>query len=38
MSQNRMAMYAALAAAGAGGYYMYQAGGSTRTAKEDMRS
>ncbi|KAJ5551171.1 hypothetical protein N7535_000886 [Penicillium sp. DV-2018c] len=37
MSKSRMPMYLGLAAAGAGGYYLYNAGGDPSTAKHQMR-
>ncbi|KAF9889169.1 hypothetical protein FE257_007658 [Aspergillus nanangensis] len=37
MSKNRTGLYAALAAAGAGGYYLYRAGGDPKGAKEEMK-
>jgi hypothetical protein len=37
MSKNRTGLYAALAVAGAGGYYLYRAGGDPKLAKEEMK-
>ncbi|KAJ6187895.1 hypothetical protein N7519_002803 [Penicillium mononematosum] len=37
MSKNRVPLYLGLAAAGAGGYYLYSAGGSPSEAKHQMR-
>ncbi|KAH8423931.1 uncharacterized protein LDX57_001688 [Aspergillus melleus] len=37
MSKNRTGIYAALAVAGAGGYYLYRAGGDPNAAKEAMK-
>ncbi|KAJ5468073.1 hypothetical protein N7475_005825 [Penicillium sp. IBT 31633x] len=37
MSKSRMPMYLGLAAAGAGGYYLYKAGGSPSEAKHQMQ-
>ncbi|BDD56790.1 hypothetical protein MAP00_002211 [Monascus purpureus] len=34
---NRTLLYAGLAAAGAGGYYLYRAGGSPQAAKENIK-
>jgi len=38
MSKNRMPLYLGLAGAGAGGYYLYRAGGNVDTAKNEMKS
>lgn len=38
MSKSRMPLYLALAGAGAGGYYLYRAGGDVDTAKKAMKS
>ncbi|KAI9037634.1 uncharacterized protein KD926_000120 [Aspergillus affinis] len=37
MSKNRTGIYAALAVAGAGGYYLYRAGGDPNAAKEAIK-
>ncbi|PLB53053.1 hypothetical protein P170DRAFT_507764 [Aspergillus steynii IBT 23096] len=37
MSKNRTGVYAALAVAGAGGYYLYRAGGDPNAAKEAIK-
>lgn len=37
MSKSRMPLYLALAGAGAGGYYLYRAGGDVDTAKKAMK-
>lgn len=37
MSKNRTGLYAALALAGAGGYYLYRAGGDPNAAKDAMK-
>ncbi|KAJ5616335.1 hypothetical protein N7537_001449 [Penicillium hordei] len=37
MSKNRVPLYLGLAAAGAGGYYLYSAGGDPSAAKHQMR-
>lgn len=37
MSKNPTALYLGIAALGAGGYYMYRAGGDPKVAKEEMR-
>ncbi|KAF7592027.1 hypothetical protein BBP40_000750 [Aspergillus hancockii] len=37
MSKNRTGVYAALAVAGAGGYYLYRAGGDPKIAKEEIK-
>ncbi|KAE8388567.1 hypothetical protein ETB97_012346 [Aspergillus alliaceus] len=37
MSKNRTGLYAALAAAGAGGYYLYRAGGDPKAAKQEIK-
>ncbi|CDM34087.1 hypothetical protein DTO013E5_9970 [Penicillium roqueforti] len=37
MSKNRVPMYLGLAAAGAGGYYLYSAGGDPSAAKHQMK-
>ncbi|RAK99838.1 uncharacterized protein BO80DRAFT_503024 [Aspergillus ibericus CBS 121593] len=37
MSKNPTALYLGIAALGAGGYYMYRAGGDPKAAKEEMR-
>ncbi|KAJ5103701.1 hypothetical protein N7532_004230 [Penicillium argentinense] len=37
MSKNRTGLYLGLAAAGAGGYYLYRAGGDVRGAKKEMK-
>ena len=37
MSKNRTGLYVGLAAAGAGGYYLYRAGGDARGAKHEMK-
>ncbi|KAJ5095563.1 hypothetical protein NUU61_004919 [Penicillium alfredii] len=37
MSKNRTGLYLGLAAAGAGGYYMYRAGGNVGKAKKEMK-
>lgn len=37
MSKNRTGLYAALAVAGAGGYYLYRSGGDPEGAKEAMK-
>jgi hypothetical protein len=38
MSKNRTGLYLGLAAAGAGGYYLYRAGGDVKGAKQEMKS
>jgi hypothetical protein len=38
MSKNRTGLYLALGAAGAGGYYLYRAGGNVDGAKNEMKS
>lgn len=38
MSKSRMPLYLALAGAGAGGYYLYRAGGDVDGAKKAMKS
>lgn len=37
MSKNRTGLYLGLAAAGAGGYYLYRAGGNVKGAKHEMK-
>ncbi|KAE8349238.1 hypothetical protein BDV28DRAFT_152077 [Aspergillus coremiiformis] len=37
MSKNRTGLYAALAAAGVGGYYLYRAGGDPKAAKQEIK-
>lgn len=37
MSKNRTGLYLGLAVAGAGGYYLYRAGGDVRGAKHQMQ-
>lgn len=37
MSKSKTPMYLGLAAAGAGGYYLYKAGGDPKTATKDMK-
>lgn len=37
MSKPRTGLYLGLAAAGAGGYYLYRAGGDAVGAKEEMK-
>ncbi|PYI07477.1 hypothetical protein BO78DRAFT_396344 [Aspergillus sclerotiicarbonarius CBS 121057] len=37
MSKNPTALYLGIAALGAGGYYMYRAGGDPKVAKEEMK-
>lgn len=37
MSKNRTALYLGLAAASAGGYYLYRAGGDVKGAKHEMK-
>lgn len=37
MSKNRTGLYLGLAAAGAGGYYLYRAGGDVKGAKHEMK-
>lgn len=37
MSKNRTGLYLGLAAAGAGGYYLYRAGGDVQGAKKEMK-
>jgi hypothetical protein len=37
MSKNRTGLYLGLAVAGAGGYYLYRAGGDVRGAKKEMK-
>lgn len=37
MSKSRMPLYLGLAAAGAGGYYLYRAGGDVQGAKKEMK-
>ncbi|KAJ6020701.1 hypothetical protein N7540_006205 [Penicillium herquei] len=37
MSQSRIGVYLGLAAAGAGGYYLYRAGGDVKGAKQEMK-
>ena len=34
---NRTGLYAALAAAGVGGYYLYRAGGDPKVAKQEIK-
>ena len=38
MSKPRTGLYLGLAAAGAGGYYLYRAGGDPQIAKNEMKS
>jgi high-affinity Fe2+/Pb2+ permease len=38
MSKNRTGLYLGLAVAGAGGYYLYRAGGDVKGAKQEMKS
>lgn len=38
MSKSRLPMYLGLAAAGAGGFYLYRAGGDPQKAKDKMQS
>lgn len=38
MSKSRTPLYLGLALAGAGGYYMYRAGGDVQGAKQEMKS
>jgi len=38
MSKNRTGVYLGLAAFGAGGYYLYRAGGDVKGAKQEMKS
>ena len=38
MSKSRTGLYLGLAAAGAGGYYLYRAGGNPKIAKQEMKS
>ncbi|KAJ5891078.1 uncharacterized protein N7473_007306 [Penicillium subrubescens] len=37
MSKNRTGLYLGLAVAGAGGYYLYRAGGDVKGAKQEMK-
>lgn len=37
MSKSRMPLYLGLTAAGAGGYYLYRAGGDVQGAKKEMK-
>lgn len=37
MSKSRMPLYLGLTAAGAGGYYLYRAGGDVKGAKKEMK-
>lgn len=37
MSKNRTGLYLGLAAASAGGYYLYRAGGDAKGAKHEMK-
>lgn len=37
MSKSNAPMYLGLAAAGAGGYYLYKAGGDPKAASQDMK-
>ncbi|KAJ6096351.1 hypothetical protein N7486_007097 [Penicillium sp. IBT 16267x] len=37
MSKNRTPLYLGLAAAGAGGYYLYRSGGDVKRAKQEMK-
>ena len=38
MPQSRLALPLGLAAAGAGGYYLYRAGGDVKGAKQEIKS
>lgn len=38
MSKSRTPLYLGLAVAGAGGYYLYRAGGDVKGAKQEMKS
>lgn len=37
MSKSRMPLYLGLTAAGAGGYYLYRAGGDVKGAQKEMK-
>ena len=38
MSKSRTPLYLGLAAAGAGGYYLYRSGGDVQGAKQEIKS